>query len=222
MMRATACGATKTLKMTQDGNKPATLLVATHNQGKVAEMRRLLEGAGLLLSSLREAGIGEAPDETGDTFRHNAILKARHYAAATRLWALADDSGLEVDALGGAPGVYSSRYGGDLGEEQQVRLLLDQLRGVPDGRRAARFHCVAALCAPDGRTIALEADGVMEGVIAREPAGGNGFGYDPILFLPSEGKTSAQLSPERKDELSHRGQAMREIARRMLAGGLPN
>ena len=159
--------------------------------------------------------------ETEDTFRGNAVLKATAYAQQTGLLTLADDSGLEVDALDGRPGVLSARYGGPgTTAVDRYQLLLAELRDVPAERRTARFHCVTALAAPNGELIGT-ADGVCEGVIALEPSGVGGFGYDPVFFLPPYGLTMAQLDAAEKNRISHRGRAAAAIApllRRALAG----
>jgi XTP/dITP diphosphohydrolase len=187
------------------------LLVATHNKGKVAEFADIL-GDQCEWLTLDEAGVTDDVPETGATFRENAILKAVAYARQTSLMTLADDSGLEVDALGGRPGVLSARYGGPgLSAADRYRRLLAELAGVPGERRTARFHCVVALAGPDG-TLRGTADGVCEGVIALEPAGDGGFGYDPVFFIPELGLTMAQLPPETKHAISHRGRAVRAIA----------
>ena len=197
------------------------LLVATHNPGKVREYRELLADLPLEVTYLDAEGITLEVAETGATFAENAILKATTYASVSGLWTWADDSGLEVDALGGAPGVYSSRYAGPgAGDADRYRKLLDALTGVPWAHRTARFRCVVALALP-GDTRAPDADqppdatmndirtadGVCEGVIAFGPAGNNGFGYDPVFYLPDRGLTMAQLSPEVKNQISHRGRA---------------
>ncbi len=188
------------------------LLVATHNKGKVAEYADILGGRRLDWLTLDEAGIGEEVAETGATFRENAILKAQAYARQAGLLTLADDSGLEVDALDGRPGVLTARYGGPgLSFAERYGRLLGELAGVPWERRTARFRCVVALAGPDGALLGA-AEGVCEGYIALEPAGDGGFGYDPVFFLPELGLTMAQLSPEAKHAISHRGQATRVIA----------
>src|SRR2546422_9282013 len=145
-------------------------------------------------------------EETGTTFVENAILKAKAYARASDLLSLADDSGLEIDALGGAPGVYSARYLGEgMPYEERFRVILEQLKAQPVEQRTARFRCVIALAEPSGYVRTVE--GVIEGVIAQEPRGENGFGYDPIFFVPELGKTTAELTPEQKNRISHRGRA---------------
>ena len=183
-----------------------TLLIATHNQGKLREYRTLLADLPLKVVNLDEAGVDFDVDETGTTFAENALLKARAYAAATGLLTWADDSGLEVDALDGAPGVYSARYAGpDATDEDRYRKLLRTLAAQPDAPRTARFRCVVALVTPDGA--AYTTDGVCPGVIIDEPRGAHGFGYDPVFFLPDLGQTMAELPPATKNRISHRGRA---------------
>ena len=191
------------------------LLVATHNQGKVAEFAEMLADLEVEWLTLADVGVTMDVAETGSTFRENALLKARAYAAATGLLTLADDSGLEVDALGGRPGVYTSRYGGEgLTHAGRYRLLLRRLEGVPWQARTARFRCVIVLAAPDG-TLAGESEGVVEGVIAKEPAGEGGFGYDPVFYVPEWGQTMAQLDSAVKHQISHRGRALRALEPRL-------
>jgi XTP/dITP diphosphohydrolase len=187
-------------------------LVATHNKGKVAEYADILGGQQLDWLTLDDAGIAVEVEETGATFRENAILKAQAYARQSGLLTLADDSGLEVDALGGRPGVLTARYGGPgLSYAERYGRLLAELAGVRWERRTARFHCVVALAGPDGALLGT-ADGVCEGYVALEPAGDGGFGYDPVFFLPELSLTMAQLPPETKHAISHRGRAVRAIA----------
>jgi XTP/dITP diphosphohydrolase len=184
------------------------LLVATHNPGKVREYQALLADLPLEVTYLDAEGITLEVEETGHTFAENAVLKATTYARASGLWTWADDSGLEVDALDGAPGVYSARYGGSgLSDADRYRKLLDALTGAPWARRTARFRCVVALATPAGDV--RTADGAREGIIAFGPAGSNGFGYDPVFYLPDRGLTMAQLPAETKHEISHRGRASR-------------
>ncbi|MSQ22099.1 MAG: RdgB/HAM1 family non-canonical purine NTP pyrophosphatase, partial [Dehalococcoidia bacterium] len=179
------------------------LLLATNNQGKVAEFRSLLAMLPLEMVTPTQMGIADEPEETGATFEENALLKARYYAGRSGLLTLSDDSGLEVDALNGGPGIYSARYGGPgISDSDRVYKLLRALEGVPWQRRTARFRCVVALFWRDGTEETFH--GVREGYIALEPRGNNGFGYDPIFFLPHLGKTMAELPPEVKNQLSHR------------------
>lgn len=186
------------------------LLIATHNQGKVREYRALLADLPLEITYLDAEGVAFEAEETGLTFAANAIMKARAYASHTGLLTWADDSGLEVDALDGAPGVLSARYGAPAAgsDEERYRLLLDRLAGVFDpGQRSARFRCVVAIAWPHGHV--LTAEGVCEGRIALAPAGHQGFGYDPVFLVAEEGyrQTMAELPPARKNQISHRGQA---------------
>ncbi|HZX65655.1 MAG TPA: RdgB/HAM1 family non-canonical purine NTP pyrophosphatase [Myxococcales bacterium] len=180
------------------------LVVATGNAGKLVELRELLTGLDLSLRSLAELGL-PSPEETGNTFAENAELKARAAATFAGTWALGDDSGLCVDALGGAPGLHSARYAST--DEARRARLLRELAAVPAERRGAHFFCAAALCAPDGRI--FRAEGRVYGAIAFAPRGTNGFGYDP-LFLPAEtpGLTLAELPSTEKNRLSHRGRAV--------------
>ena len=194
------------------------LLIATNNPGKLKEYRHLLCDLPLELITLREEGIDFEPEETGATFEENAVLKANAFAERSGLLTLADDSGLEIDALDGAPGVHSARYSGTRrGEDvQRYQLVLRQLEGVPWAERTARFRCVVAVAAPGGR--AETAEGVVEGIIAFEPRGEYGFGYDPIFYIPEFDCTLAQLPPETKNRISHRAravQAARPIVERL-------
>lgn len=186
------------------------VVLATRNPGKIAELSALLKDFALEVQGLDAfPAIGELP-ETGDTFRDNALEKARTAAARTGLAAVADDSGLEVDALGGAPGVYSARYaGGRAGDAANNAKLLDALAGTPPLRRTARFCCVMAAAAPGGEI--LVAEGTWEGEIALELTGSGGFGYDPLFFDPRLGRTAAQLTREEKNAVSHRGKALRAL-----------
>lgn len=182
------------------------LLVATHNQGKVREYRELLAALPLDVTYLDAEGIALEVEETGATFAENAVLKATAYATVSGLWTWADDSGLQVDALGGAPGVYSARYAGEgATDADRYRKLLDALTAVPWDRRTARFRCTVALATPAGQI--RTADGVCEGRIAFGPAGDNGFGYDPVFYMPDHGATMAQLPSELKNAVSHRARA---------------
>jgi XTP/dITP diphosphohydrolase len=190
------------------------LLLATNNKAKVREYRSLLPGIPQELVTLAEAGITTEVAETGDSLEANARLKATAIAAESGLLSLADDSGLEVDALGGEPGPLSARYAGEGATDgQRIGYLLDKLRDVPEGKRTARFRCVIAIATPDG---AVElCSGECRGIIATAPAGEGGFGYDPVFYLPELGKTMAELPLEAKNQLSHRGRAARK-ARRLL------
>lgn len=187
------------------------LLVATYNPGKVREYRELLAGLPVEVTYPDELALSLDVAETGSTFAENAILKATAYARASGLWTWADDSGLEVDALGGAPGVLSARYAGPgASDADRYRKLLNALAGVPWDRRTARFRCTVALVTPAG--LVRTAEGICEGIIAFGPIGDNGFGYDPVFYLPDWGLTMAQLPPEVKNQISHRGRAARAAA----------
>lgn len=182
------------------------LLLATSNPGKVREMAAHLAARGFEVVSLAETGAPQVP-ETGRTFRENAELKAVSAARATGIWTLAEDSGLEVDALGGAPGVYSARYAGEgASDAENNAKLLRALEGVEPSRRTARFKTVMVLANPAGGVWATE--GTCEGVITTEPRGSGGFGYDPLFYCPELAKTFAEASPEEKGRVSHRGRAL--------------
>lgn len=194
-----------------------TLVVATHNAGKVAELGRILADPGLELLDAGDVGLGDV-EETGTTFTANALVKARAAVAACGLACVADDSGLVVDALGGDPGVRSARYAGAHGDDDaNLRLVLERMRGVAD--RAARFVCVAALASPDGREWTTE--GVLEGTLIDTPRGTGGFGYDPIFVPLGADRTTAEMAPEDKDAISHRGQAFRALRPLVAALGDP-
>ncbi len=187
------------------------VVLATGNPGKVREMSALLAEFGLEVLPQSDFNIAEA-DETGTTFIENAIIKAKHAATLTGLPAIADDSGLAVDALQGAPGIYSARYAGaDASDRDNLLKLLANLEGVPAAQRTARFHCVLVYMSHADDPTPLVCHGSWDGVITTEPSGEDGFGYDPIFFVESEGCTSAQLTKQRKSELSHRGQALTKL-----------
>jgi XTP/dITP diphosphohydrolase len=187
------------------------LLVATNNDHKIREFTRLFGGTPIELITPRALGLELDVVEDGATFAENAAIKARAFAAASGMPALADDSGIEVDALGGRPGVQSARYGGaGLTDEDRVALLLRELAGVPDRQRACRYRVVLVLAEPDGGPERV-AEGATEGRVAHAAAGQNGFGYDPVFFVPDHGRTMAELSPAEKDAISHRGRAARAL-----------
>ena len=192
------------------------LLLATNNPGKAAEYRALLQGCGWELATPRDLGLHLEVEEAGGDYAENARIKAEAFAKASGLLALADDSGIEVDALGGAPGPLSARFGGDdISDAQRVALLLERLKGVPPERRSARFRCLIAVASPAGEVSLFE--GQCEGRIAEERRGESGFGYDPVFLLPERGLTIAELPPEEKNAVSHRGRAARQ-ARAFLEG----
>lgn len=189
---------------------PPRIVMASGNAGKLREIERILDGLDVEVVAQSEYGVSDA-EETGTTFVENALIKARHAAAATGLPAIADDSGLSVDALGGAPGVYSARYSGpDATDESNVDKLLDALRDVPDGERGGAFHCVACFVVP-GEDDALVAEAEWRGSILHERRGDGGFGYDPVFLDPESGVASAELTPAQKNARSHRGKALRQL-----------
>ena len=193
------------------------LVLASGNAGKLVELRELL-GDGFELHPQSEFGVSDA-DETGLSFIENAILKARHAARSTGLPALADDSGLCVDALHGAPGLYSARYAGTHGDaEANIEKLLGALAGTPEDARTARFVCVLALVHSADDPMPLVAEGIWEGRILHARAGTNGFGYDPVFFSPAHGCSAAQLPAAVKNRDSHRGVALRQLQARLQAG----
>ena len=183
-------------------------VLASHNRGKLAEMQKILGELGVEVVLQSDLGLDLEPEETGDTFAENALIKARAVMEASGLPAIADDSGLCVDWLNGAPGIYSARYGGLADDKARYTLLLQNMRGATD--RAAHFHTSVVCCFPDGKV--LQADGDCHGTIAFAPRGEGGFGYDPIFNVPSLRKTFAQLTAEEKNAISHRGNALRAFA----------
>ncbi|MCB6416192.1 XTP/dITP diphosphatase [Dorea acetigenes] len=186
------------------------IVFATGNENKMIEIRMILEDLGIEILSQREAGITADVIEDGATFEENAMIKAREIAKYTDAIVLADDSGLEIDYLNKEPGIYSARYMGEnTSYDIKNQALLDRLDGVPDEKRTARFVCAIAAVFPDGTEEVVR--GTMEGIIGHEIIGENGFGYDPIFFLPEYHCTSAQLPPEKKNELSHRGEGLRKM-----------
>ena len=187
------------------------LVLASKNKKKLVEMNEILSHLGIEVCSEAEAGVDVEVEETGTTFEENSLLKARAVMEASGLPAIADDSGLCVDALNGAPGVYSARYGGLDDDVARYRLLLENLRGA--GTRAAHFHTSVVCCFPNGDV--LEAEGDCHGTIAYAPQGENGFGYDPVFFVPELRKTFAQLTPEEKNAISHRGVALRAFGEKL-------
>ena len=195
------------------------LVLASNNAGKLAEFSRLLEGSGLQVLPQAELGVDDV-EETGLTFVENALLKARNASRATGLPALADDSGLCVDALNGAPGLYSARYAGPGGDgARNIAKLLDALDDVPDERRSARFCCALVLLRHAEDPQPLIAEGRWEGRILHAPRGSNGFGYDPVFLDPENNLTAAELDPAIKNRISHRGQAMALLVKKLAAAG---
>ena len=191
------------------------LILATGNSGKLGEFRTLLAGLELEIAPQSDFAIPDIA-ETGLTFIENALLKARNAALHSGLPALADDSGLVVDALNGAPGLYSARYAGAHADDRaNIARLLDELRGIPREQRSARFVCVLALVRHSADPIPLICQGSWEGVILDQPRGVGGFGYDPVFFVPTERQTAAELGPEVKNRLSHRGQALAQLRRQL-------
>ena len=191
------------------------IIFATGNEDKLREIRMILEGSGITVRSMKEAGVRTDIREDGETFEENALIKARSVSEASGMIAMADDSGLEVDYLDKAPGVYSARFlGEDTSYDIKNSWILDRLSDVPDPERTARFVCAIACVFPDGRELICRE--TMEGRIGYRIEGENGFGYDPIFYLPEYGCTSAQLAPEQKNEISHRGKALRKM-REMLS-----
>ena len=193
------------------------LVIATTNPHKVEEFRELLADVPFTLLSLSDLGVTQDVAETGETFEDNAIIKARAYAEETGLLTLADDSGLEIDALDGGPGVYSARWAGDdVTYDVRNRMLVERLAGLPDAQRGARYRCAIAIALPPPRGLIGVVDGVFEGRIATEPVGHGGFGYDPIFYVPEQERTVGQMTAEEKHRISHRARAAR-AAKPLLA-----
>jgi XTP/dITP diphosphohydrolase len=195
------------------------VVLASKNKHKLEEISKITEKFGIDLVLQSELGIDLDVEETGTTFEENSFIKAEAVMKATGLPALADDSGIAVDALNGEPGIYSARYGFDdtLDDWGRLLLLLKNTEHVPDGQRQAQFVCVITLVTPEGQTI--QARGEIHGELLREARGENGFGYDPIFFYPPLGKTTAELSPEEKNSVSHRGNALKLFYEKMKEAG---
>jgi XTP/dITP diphosphohydrolase len=202
---------------------PSEILIATGNPGKAREFREMLAAHTMRWTDLSQQPPVAPIEETGSTFEENACLKASGYASHFNMWTLADDSGLEVDAIDGAPGVLTARWAAvnqsGQGDADNNATLLRQLEVIPDNRRSARFVCVLALSDPQGRII-LTARDAVEGKILRAGRGSNGFGYDPLFLIPSLGRTTAELTPEQKNQISHRGKALRTMGVLMSRDGL--
>jgi XTP/dITP diphosphohydrolase len=192
-------------------NPMKKIVLATGNQGKVREMADLLRDFGFDVVAQSEFNVSDVA-ETGTTFVENAIIKARHAAKETGLPAIADDSGLEVDFLNGAPGIYSARYSGEGATDQtNIDKLLEAMKSAPESQRSARFHCVLVLMRHEQDPTPLICHGQWEGQILTRQSGHNGFGYDPVFFVPETQCASAELAPERKKQLSHRGKALQQL-----------
>lgn len=195
---------------------PQVLVIATHNAKKAGEMVTILGGRfpNLTIKTLADYPGAPEPEETGTTYRQNAVIKADSAAEFTGEWCVADDAGLEIDAMGGEPGLYSKRFAGEETPfTEKMRIILDRLSDTHMEARTARFRCAVALAIPGQATEEFEA--ICEGVIAREPSGGGGFGYDPIFFLPEMGCTMADLTAEQKHQISHRGKVLPQLAARL-------
>ena len=195
------------------------VVLASKNKHKLQEISKITEKFGIDLILQSELGVDLDVEENGTTFEENSLIKAKAVMEATGLPALADDSGIAVDALGGEPGIYSARYGFDdsLDDWGRLELLLKNTEHVPDGQRQAQFVCVITMITPDGQII--QARGEIHGELTRQPRGENGFGYDPIFYYPPLGKTTAELSPEQKNSVSHRGNALKLFYEKMKEAG---
>ena len=195
------------------------IVLASKNKHKLEEISRITEKFGFQLVLQSQLGVDIDVEETGTTFEENSYLKAEAVMKATGLPALADDSGIAVDALGGAPGVYSARYGFDdsLDDWGRLQLLLKNTEQVPDGQRQAQFVCVITMVTPEGECIQVR--GEIQGELLRQPRGENGFGYDPIFYYPPLGKTAAELSPQEKNQVSHRAVALKLLNEKLVEAG---
>lgn len=198
--------------------EPRPLVLASHNPGKLAELRELLDDTRWQLRGAGEFGLSE-PDESASTFVENALIKARHAARETGLPALADDSGLVVDALGGAPGILSARYAGSgASDGDNIGKLLAAAEGLEGAARACRFVCVIVLLRHAADPMPIIAEGVWQGRLLRVPRGNGGFGYDPVFLDPASGRSAAELAPAQKHAISHRGQALAQLRQRFASG----
>ncbi len=195
------------------------VVLASKNRHKLVEIKKITDCFDIDLVLQSELGVDIDVEETGTTFEENSFLKAEAVMRATGLPAMADDSGIAVDALNGEPGIYSARYGFDesLDDWGRMMLLLQNAQGIPDGQRQAKFICVITLVTPEGRTI--QARGEIHGELTREPRGENGFGYDPIFYYPPAGMTTAEMAPEDKNQVSHRGVALKIFYDKMKEAG---
>ena len=193
-------------------------ILASKNAHKLREMAAILKPFGIRLRLQSELDMDIDVEETGTSFEENAMLKAEAVMRASGLPAIADDSGLEVDALSGAPGIYSARYGGPqcINDAQRYEFLLENMRGIPEAERTARFVCVIAAAWPEGKRICVR--GTCEGVILEQPGGEGGFGYDPVFYVPEEGCTFSEMPAERKNEISHRANALRLFQTKLTEG----
>ena len=190
------------------------IIIATTNEGKMKEFRALLAHKDVEIVSMKEAGINIDIDENGSTFEENAAIKAKTVCEYSGCLCLSDDSGLVIDYLGGEPGIYSARYlGHDTPYPEKNRMIIDRLKGGPKDKRSARFVCAVAAAFPDGRVLTVK--DTMEGFIAEAPAGNGGFGYDPIFFFPPANMTSAELTAEEKNAVSHRGRALHNLLEKL-------
>lgn len=194
------------------------LVLASKNKHKLIELQNILEQLGLEVVMESDVGVDVDVEETGETFEENSFLKAQAVMEASGMAAIADDSGLVVDALDGAPGVYSARYGDLDSDEARTDLLLENMKDVPDGQRTARFVSVVTCVLPDGRKVS--ARGTVEGIITYAPSGENGFGYDPVFYVPQLGRTFAEASAEEKNAISHRGEALRMFCQKWKEAGI--
>lgn len=196
-------------------NQVKKIVLASNNSGKVREINSMLSGSGIEVVSQSDFNVPEI-EETGLTFVENALLKARNASQHTGLPAIADDSGIEIPALNGAPGIFSARYAGaGASDEDNLQKLISEVKKLPEEKRQARFVCLMVYLGHVKDPVPLIAEGIWNGIAITEPRGNNGFGYDPIFFVPAHDCTSAELSPEVKNQLSHRGQALRDLVKRM-------
>lgn len=196
--------------MKKEIGQSETFIVATKNKGKIVEIKELLAGLPLRVISMEEAGIDLEIEENGNTFEENALIKAREVMRVTGSYVMADDSGLEVEFLDGAPGIYSARFGGEgIGDAGRNAKLLELMQDVPEEKRRCRFVCAVAVIQPNGSFFTVR--GTCEGRLGTEPRGAHGFGYDPLFYMPEYGKTIAEMDMQEKNAVSHRGKALRKM-----------